>query len=68
MKIEHLNKEFVVCTNACNEGLGGVLTQEGHVIAYESINLKIHKNNYATYDLVGCYNTFFKNVASSSNR
>jgi len=44
-------KDFVVCTDACNEGLGGVLTQEGHVIAYESRELKIHENNYASYDL-----------------
>ena len=40
-----------MCTDACNDGLGGVLTQEGHVIAYESIKLKVHENNYATYDL-----------------
>ena len=38
-------------TDACNDGLGGVLTQEGHVIAYESRKLKVHENNYATYDL-----------------
>ena len=31
--------------------VGGVLTQEGHVIAYESRKLKIHENNYATYEL-----------------
>ena len=41
----------MVCTNACNNGLCGVLTQEGHVIAYESRKLKVHENNYATYDL-----------------
>ena len=40
-----------MCTNACNDGLGGVLNQEGHVITYESRKLKIHENNYATYDL-----------------
>ena len=51
LKITDPNKDFVVCTDACNEGLGGVLTQEGHKIAYESRNLKTHKNNYATYDL-----------------
>ena len=27
------------------------LTQEGHVIAYESRKLKIHEKNYTTYDL-----------------
>ena len=42
-KIADPNKDFVVCTNACNEGLGGVLTQEGHIIAYETQNLKTHK-------------------------
>ena len=51
LRIADPNKEFAVCTDACNEGLGGVLTQEGHVIAYESRNLKVHENNYATYDM-----------------
>ena len=51
LRIADPNKEFVVCTDACNEGLGGVLTQEGHVIAYESRKLKIHEKNYAPYDL-----------------
>jgi len=31
--------------------VGGVLTQDGHVIAYESRKLKVHEKNYATYDL-----------------
>lgn len=35
----------------CKEGLGGILTQEGHVIRYESQKLKEHENNYATHDL-----------------
>ena len=51
LKIAYPNKDFVVCTDACNEGLGGVLKQEGHVIDYESRNLKTYKNNYVTYDL-----------------
>ena len=51
LRIEDPNKDFVVCTNACNDGLGSVLTQDGHVIAYESRKLKIHENNYGTYDL-----------------
>ena len=45
------NKDFVVCIDACNEVLGGVLMQESHAITYESRKLKIHENNYATYDL-----------------
>ena len=40
-----------MCTDTYNDGLDGVLTQEGHVIAYESRKLKIHENNYAAYDL-----------------
>ena len=31
--------------------MGGVLTQGGHVIDYESIKLKTHEKNYTTYDL-----------------
>ena len=51
LRIVDPNKYFIVCTDACNDGLSGVLTQEGNVIAYESGKLKIHENNYATYDL-----------------
>ena len=35
----------------CNDGLGGVLTQEGHINAYDSRKLKIHEKTYATFDL-----------------
>ena len=41
----------MVYTDACIEVLGGVLTQEGHVICYESRKLKEHEKNYATHDL-----------------
>ena len=51
LRIADPNKYFIVCTDACNDGLGGVLNQEGHVISYESRKLKIHETNYATYDL-----------------
>ena len=51
LRIADPNKEFVVCIDVYNDGLGGVLTQEGIVIAYESRKLKVHENNYATYDL-----------------
>jgi hypothetical protein len=40
-----------VCTNACKEGLGGILSQEGFVICYESRKMKEHERNYATHDL-----------------
>jgi hypothetical protein len=51
LKIVDPNKDYVVCTDACKEGLGGVLSQEGSVICYESRKLKEHENNYATHDL-----------------
>ena len=36
LKIVDPSKDYVVCTNARKEGLGGVLIQEGSVICYES--------------------------------
>jgi hypothetical protein len=40
-----------VCTNVCKEGISGFLTQNIHVICYESRKLKEHEINYATEDL-----------------
>ena len=51
LKIAYLEGNFVVCTNACKQGISGVLMHDGHVISYESRNLKEHENNYATHDL-----------------
>ena len=51
LRIADPNKDFIVCTDECNDGLGGVLTHKGHAIAYDSRKLKIHEKNYATYDL-----------------
>jgi hypothetical protein len=51
LNIDDTNENFVVCTDACKEGLGGVLTQIGHIISYESRNLKEHERNYAMHDL-----------------
>ena len=51
LKITDLKNDFLVCTDACNEGLGGVLTQEGHVVMYKPIKLKTRERKYATYDL-----------------
>jgi hypothetical protein len=51
LKVADPDEDFVVCTNACKEGLGGVLMQNGHVICYESRKLKEHEINYATHDL-----------------
>jgi hypothetical protein len=51
LKIADPNMDFMVCTDACKEGLGGVLSQEGFVICYESRKLKEHERNYATHNL-----------------
>ena len=40
LKIEDLERDFVTCTDACGQGLGGVLMQGKHVICYESRKLK----------------------------
>eukprot|EP00253_Pinus_taeda_P031475 PITA_31475 len=48
---EDPEKEYVVCTDASKEGVGGVLMQEGKVIAYESRKLKEHEQKYSAYDL-----------------
>jgi hypothetical protein len=41
----------LVYCDASNVGLGCVLMQEGHVIAYASKQLKVHEVNYPTHDL-----------------
>ena len=40
LKIADANEIFVVFIDACKKGIGGVLTQNGHIISYESIKLK----------------------------
>jgi hypothetical protein len=45
------NEDFIVCTNACKEGLGGILSQNGFVVCYESRKLKEHERHYSTHDL-----------------
>jgi hypothetical protein len=51
LKITNLEADFLMCTNACKEGIRGVLMQEGSVICYESQNLNEHEVNYVTHDL-----------------
>jgi hypothetical protein len=51
LKIADPNKNFLVCTYACKEGLEGVLMQEGHVICYKCIKLNEHEVNYVTCDM-----------------
>ena len=51
LSIADPNMDYVVCTDASKEGVGGVLMQEGKVIAYESRKLKEHEQKYSAYDL-----------------
>jgi hypothetical protein len=51
LKIDDPNESFVVCTDACKEGIGGILIQNGHVISYAPIKIKENERNYATHDL-----------------
>ena len=46
-----IDRPFDVYCDASKTGLGCVLMQEGHVIAYASCQLKNHKVNYPTHDL-----------------
>jgi hypothetical protein len=46
-----LRKGFGIYCDACGQGLGCVLMQEGHVIAYTSRQLRKHELNYPTHDL-----------------
>jgi hypothetical protein len=46
-----LQKGFDIHCDACGQGLGCVLMQEGHVIAYASRQLWKHELNYPTHDL-----------------
>jgi hypothetical protein len=51
LNIADPNEDFVVCEDACKEGLGGVLSQKDHMVCYESRKLKEHERNYATHCL-----------------
>jgi hypothetical protein len=46
-----LQKGFDIYCDASRQGLGCVLMQEGHVIAYASRQLRKHEQNYPTHDL-----------------
>jgi hypothetical protein len=46
-----LQKGFDIYCDACLQGLGCVLMQEGHVISYASRQLRKHVLNYPTHDL-----------------
>jgi hypothetical protein len=44
-------KSSLYAHDACKEGLGGVLSQNGFAVCYESRKLKENEGLYATHDL-----------------
>ena len=46
-----IHKDYQVYCDASRQGLGGVLMQEGKVVAYTSRQLRPHEMNYDTHDL-----------------
>jgi len=51
LRIVDLDADFIVCIDAWKEGLGGVLSENGHMLCYKSRKLKEHERLYATRDL-----------------
>jgi hypothetical protein len=51
LKVVDPNEDFIVCINACKEGIGGFISENGHMVCYESRKLKKHKRKYYTHDL-----------------
>ena len=51
LKLPDFEKTFEVIVDACGQGIGGILQQERHPIAYESCQLCLHEKNYPTHDL-----------------
>ena len=51
LRVPDIDTDFLVCTDASKEGLGGVLMQDGRVISYISRKLRRHEENYAMHDL-----------------
>jgi hypothetical protein len=46
-----MEKAFSICCDASGQGLGYVLMQDGHVVAYASRQLRKHEVHYPTHDL-----------------
>jgi hypothetical protein len=51
LTLPDIQKDFTVYCDASRRGLGYVLMQEGRVVAYASMQLKTHMENYVTHDL-----------------
>jgi hypothetical protein len=51
LNIADPDNDFLVCTDDCKEGIGGILMQEGCAILYASKKLNEREINYVTHDL-----------------
>ena len=51
LTIVDTDKDFVLYTNACKEGVSGLSMREGQDVCYESKKLSVHEENYMTHDL-----------------
>jgi hypothetical protein len=51
LKVPNMDVDFLVCTDTSKEDLGGVLMQDGQVIAYIPRKLRRHEERYETHDL-----------------
>jgi hypothetical protein len=51
LKVPDMDADFLVCTDASKEGLGGVFMKDESVITYISRKLRRHEENYAMYNL-----------------
>jgi hypothetical protein len=46
-----MEKLFSIYCDASDQGLGCILVQDGHVVAYASRQLRKHEAHYPTHDL-----------------
>jgi hypothetical protein len=51
LTMSNVEKPFSIYCNASGQGLGCVLMQDGHVVAYASRQLRKHEEKYPTHDL-----------------
>jgi hypothetical protein len=50
LTFSNFSKEFVVETDACETGIGAVLSQEGHPIVYFSKGLSVNNQKLSIYE------------------
>jgi hypothetical protein len=51
LTMPYIEKPFSIYCDASSQGIGCVLIQDGHVVAYASRQLRKHEEKYPSYDL-----------------